>query len=128
METAHHPKHRFASPVVPSLRYGSTNSFPDLESRDARVQHFSDLFFAHLRTLGIERFDHTVSRFNTGGHSDIDYYALVVTSDDGGCECPFHTIGWTGGYEVMTPWVQLYGSWEVHFESLSCFLSAQFPS
>ena len=117
-----------AYPAVPSLRYGFTDTFPDHYSRDARVQHFFDLLFAFLRTLGIEKIQHTLLRLNTGGHSGIDYYALVVTSEDGGCECSFHTIGWTGEYEVMTPWVQLYGSWEVYFEPLSCFLSEQFPS
>ena len=123
-----HPKYRFQHPTVPSIRYGSPHLFSDFQSLNTGIQRFSELFFAHLQTLGLMDFQHTVSRYNTGGHSDIDYCALVLISDDGGCECPFHTIGWTGDYEAMTPWVQLYGSWETHHESLSRFLNEQFPS
>ena len=128
MSTISHPKYQFPIPTVSGIRYGSIESFPQSHSHDSRIQHFSELLFAHLRTLGITNIQHAVSKYNTGGHSDIDYYALIVINEEGGCECPFSRIGWTGEYEAMTPWVQLYGSWETHFESVSRFLRETFPS
>jgi len=121
-----HPKWSYPSQPQTIIRYGSPQSFPDLQSSNARIAEFRQYLTSFLEQHEITTYQAEESMRNTGGQMDIDYYALVLAGQNGGCECVFYTINWGGEYEAMRPRIQLYGSWQIFKDPLSIALEAQY--
>ncbi len=81
-------------------------------------------FLGALAACGVTDFDTKIGDFRTGGHADIHYRAARYGDDDGGAEVVLHQVSWGGGYEAVSPWVVLFGSWTAHAEALSAFRDA----
>ena len=105
-----HPKWSFYGHTE-YISYGYQGTFPDLESSAERIAEFRGFLSRFLSDMGIEEPQFHQRMYNTGGHSDIQYYALISVDDEGGCECVFYSVDWGGEYESLVPWVTLYGAW-----------------
>ena len=124
MPRVRHPK--YSSGPEKSIYYGSCETFPNEESSTERIAAFRVFLERFVLRNGIKDCAFGEDVFNTGGHSDIDYYALIASDKSGGCECVFYTINWGGSYEAMTPFVTLYGSWVKWEEMLSAILEERY--
>ena len=120
-----HPKWKFLGRPPRHIHYGSENTFPDPESSEERIASFRVLLDAFQEANGIQNSFTEVKMYNTGGHADIDYYALVIANDTGGCECVFYRM-WGKKYEATPPFVSLYGSWVEWEDALKAILYAQY--
>ena len=105
-----HPKWKFSASFKRTIYYGSQEAFPDLDSSTKNIADFRIFLDNFLAKHGVQNCKWEEKMYNTGGHSDIDYYALVLVSDTGGCECVFYQM-WGTKYEGMTPFISLYGAW-----------------
>ena len=105
-----HPKWSFSYSKA-HIPFGTSNTFPDLESSTQKIATFCLFLQEELSKLGINDTESELAMRNTGGHMDIDYYSLVLIDQNGALECVFYTKSWNGAFEAITPWVKLYGSW-----------------
>lgn len=93
--------------------------FSDEAAYDAGHEAFLERILGVLASCGVADFDTDIGVFRTGGHADIDYRAARYGDDDGGAEVVLHKVSWGGGYEALSPWVVLFGSWTAHGEALA---------
>ena len=100
-----HPKYSFSArnPII--VRYGSHDTFPDMASRTTRITLFKEKLIVFFEKNNIMQFETKEAMFNTGGHMDIDYYALIMADENDGCACVSHTVNWGGEYESTRPHV-----------------------
>ena len=103
-----HPKWQFS--LKKKFEYGSRKTFPNRQSSAEKIVFFRSFLDVFLTTLGLEGCTFNEKMYNTGGHADIDYYALVAMNKSGGCECVFYRM-WGTKYEEITPFISLYGTW-----------------
>ena len=120
-----HPKWRFLGQPQKTIRYGSNQTFPRLESAVAHISDFRTRLDEWLAAHGFEGCAREEKMYNTGGHSDVDYYALAIVNETGGCECVFYTMLGTQ-YEAMNPFVSLYGAWVERSDAWTAFLQEQY--
>ena len=117
-----HPKWTFPNSKV-HIPFGSSNTFPTLESSTQKIATFSLILQEELSKLGISDTQSELAMRNTGGHMDIDYYSLVLIDQTGGLECIFYQKSWNDEFESISPSVQLFGSWVQLERNMKAFLS-----
>ena len=105
-----HPKWTFPNSKV-HISFGSSNTFPTLESSTKKISIFCLSLQEELSKLGINDTESELAMRNTGGHMDIDYYSLILINQTGGLECVFYKKSWNDEFEAIPPSTQLFGSW-----------------
>jgi hypothetical protein len=67
-----------------TIFYGSLDTFPDCASITKRISRFRLFLEQVLEQNQIDSIQYKEQMYNTGGHSDIEYYALVLVNEEGG--------------------------------------------
>jgi hypothetical protein len=113
-----HPKRTFAGHPTALFSYGSCETFGVDGPSHPRLKSIRAFLDDFLNKHGVLEAASEFGSYHTGGHMDIDYYALIMSDQDGGCECIFYTI-WGEKHESMVPTITLYGTWSVWNDLLS---------
>ena len=115
-----HPKYSFTEKTF--LFYGSEQSFSNDVSLPKRIAQFQLFLIGFLSERGITETMQEQGTYSTGGHSDQGYFALLFSSETGGCECIMHLIDWGGKHQACRPRIDLYGTWVKFEEALTAEL------
>ncbi|MEC7986238.1 MAG: hypothetical protein VX278_13820 [Myxococcota bacterium] len=122
-----HPKWKFVGQPQKTIYYGSIHTFPQRATAAEQISDFCARLDEWFAANGLEGCVREQKMYNTGGHSDIDYYALAVVDETGGCECVFYQMLGTQ-YEALRPFIFLYGAWVERADAWTVFLQEQYGS
>ena len=117
MNTSLNLKHRF--PQQTTIPVAGRPPFPDRASFDAHHEAFVHRVWSELAKAGIASCASERGTHRTGGHADVEYFAVRFGDDHGGAELVLYEVDWGGQYVPVTPWVTLFGSWTAHRKALA---------